>query len=156
MLLHSHILPSCVQSAGRALIYSSTGYRHPVAVEISQCYTHTTLHPHTNSTVCVELHITCTAAPYRSEENEPAVAEALAILSDAVSHRKILSTGRERHRAHTCTILVCRPFENGTPASVKRERERKREREIHTWPISIPPWVSSTDPSVYTCTRADP
>ena len=33
--------------------------------------------------------------------------------------------------AATCNILVCRP-----------------------WPISVPPWLISTEPSLYTCTSA--
>ena len=62
--------------------------------------------------------LTLTAIPYRSVEEEAAVGLVFGTLSVAVSEKWIISTGIERQRAQTCTILVCRPFQG------KRETER--------------------------------
>lgn len=59
------------------------------------------------------------------------MAEVFGTLSVRVGARRIAASGTPSAVAATCRILVCRP-----------------------WPISVPPWLISTEPSLYTCTSA--
>ena len=70
---------------------------------------------------------------HRSVLREAAEGDALATLSDAVSLTCTAEMGTPKHLAATWHTLVCRP-----------------------WPISVPPWLTSTVPSVCTCTREPP
>ena len=70
-------------------------------------------------------HALTMAGPLRSAPVLPAVTVVLAMVSVEVLVVWILSTGTPRAREHTCIILVWRP-----------------------WPISMPPWWRSTEPSV--------
>ena len=65
------------------------------------------------------------ALPFRSLPEEAAVAEVLGTLLVSVVLTRTVSSGTPSVCATTCTTLVCRP-----------------------WPISVPPWFTSTVPSV--------
>ena len=67
----------------------------------------------------------CAALPLRSLPVEAAVAEVLATLEVSVAEQRTRSSGRPSSCATTWATLVFRP-----------------------WPISVPPWFTSTDPSV--------
>ncbi len=66
-----------------------------------------------------------TAPPFRSAPELAAVAEVLGTLSVRVGARRTRSSGMPSVVAATCSIFVCKP-----------------------WPISVPPWLISTDPSL--------
>ena len=72
-----------------------------------------------------------TAMPFKSAPDDAAVADVLGTLSVRVGASRTLDSGTPSAVAATCSILVCRP-----------------------WPISVPPWLISTEPSLYTCTSA--
>ncbi len=63
--------------------------------------------------------------PLRSDPALAAVGDVLGTLSVDVSEMKIKSTGMLSARLATWSIFVCNP-----------------------WPISVPPWVNNTDPSL--------
>ena len=65
------------------------------------------------------------AMPLRSVPEEAAVAEVLGTLPVEVAVTRIRSTSTWNSSASTCATLVCRP-----------------------WPISVPPWLSWSEPSV--------
>ncbi len=67
----------------------------------------------------------CAARPLRSVPLEAAVAEALGTRAVSLALTRTLASGRPSAWATICATLVCRP-----------------------WPISVPPWFSSTLPSV--------
>jgi hypothetical protein len=71
------------------------------------------------------------ARPLRSVPLDAAVAEALGTLPVSVAVMRTRSKGTPSSSATTCMILVCRP-----------------------WPISVPPWLICTLPSVNTLTSA--
>src|SRR5208337_1572686 len=71
------------------------------------------------------------APPLRSEPELAAVAEVFGTLSVRVGASRTRCIGTPSAVAATWIILVCRP-----------------------WPISVPPWLISTEPSLYTCTSA--
>ncbi len=66
-----------------------------------------------------------TAPPLRSAPELAAVAEVLGTLSVRVGASRTAESGRPSAVAATCSIFVCRP-----------------------WPISVPPWLISTEPSL--------
>ena len=66
-----------------------------------------------------------TAPPLRSAPALAAVAEVFGTLSVRVGASRTFSSGNPSAVAATCSILVCRP-----------------------WPISVPPWLISTEPSL--------
>ena len=66
-----------------------------------------------------------TAPPLRSAPALAAVAEVLGTLSVRVGASRTFSSGRPSAVAATWSILVCRP-----------------------WPISVPPWLIRTEPSL--------
>ena len=66
-----------------------------------------------------------TAAPLRSAPELAAVAEVFGTLSVRVGASRTLLSGRPSDVAATWSILVCSP-----------------------WPISVPPWLTSTEPSL--------
>ncbi len=70
-------------------------------------------------------HAFLTAAPFRSAPDDAAVADAFGTLSVRVGARRTRESGTPSAVAATCSILVCRP-----------------------WPISVPPWFTSTEPSL--------
>jgi hypothetical protein len=65
------------------------------------------------------------AAPLMSAPLEADVAEALGTFCVSVAVTRTLSTRMPRPSAQTCAILVFRP-----------------------WPISVPPWLTLTEPSM--------
>ena len=73
----------------------------------------------------------CAALPFRSLPVLAAVAEVLATFCVSVALQRTAASGRPSSCATTIATLVFRP-----------------------WPISVPPWFTSTLPSVYTCTSA--
>ena len=66
-----------------------------------------------------------TAPPLRSAPEDAAVAEVFGTLSVRVGASRTDSSGTPSAVAATCSIFVCRP-----------------------WPISVPPWFTSTEPSL--------
>ena len=72
-----------------------------------------------------------TAPPLMSAPELAAVAEVFGTLSVRVGASRTVFIGTPSAVAATWIILVCRP-----------------------WPISVPPWLISTEPSLYTCTSA--
>ena len=62
---------------------------------------------------------------------DAAVALVLATLAVSVAVQRTRLSGMRSSCATTCATLVLTP-----------------------WPISVPPWFTSTEPSVYTCTSA--
>ena len=67
----------------------------------------------------------CAALPFRSLPVDAAVAEVLATLWVSVAVTRTRSKAMPSSCATTCATLVFRP-----------------------WPISVPPWFTSTEPSV--------
>ena len=65
------------------------------------------------------------APPLRSAPELAAVAEVLGTLSVRVGASRTVDSGTPSAVAATCSIFVCRP-----------------------WPISVPPWLISTEPSL--------
>ncbi len=66
-----------------------------------------------------------TAPPLRSAPELAAVAEVLGTLSVRVGASRTADSGTPSAVAATCSIFVCRP-----------------------WPISVPPWLIRTEPSL--------
>ena len=66
-----------------------------------------------------------TAPPLRSAPELAAVADVLGTLSVRVGASRTAESGTPSAVAATCSIFVCRP-----------------------WPISVPPWLISTEPSL--------
>ena len=94
------------------------------------------LQPSRPATNCASRSRTCNAAnsaarPFRSVPAEAAVALALGTLSVSLALTLTRVGVRPKTPATMSATLVCRP-----------------------WPISVPPWLTSTLPSVYTCTNA--
>jgi hypothetical protein len=75
------------------------------------------------SLICSQAFLT--APPLRSAPELAAVAEVLGTLSVRVGASRTRGSGTPRVVAATWIILVCRP-----------------------WPISVPPWLISTEPSL--------
>src|SRR5262245_60258823 len=71
------------------------------------------------------------AAPLGLGADEAAGGEVFGTLAGRVGARRTRDRGTPSEVAATCSILVCSP-----------------------WPISVPPWLIRTEPSLYTCTRA--
>ena len=73
----------------------------------------------------------CAALPFKSEPEDAAVAEVFGTLLVSVAVMRMADSGKPNSVATTCATFTCKP-----------------------WPISVPPWFSSTVPSVYTCSNA--